>query len=84
MGLAQLGQSVKSEESRKAKSVANLARYHRLRMKGIEMLGGVCVNCASTDDLQFDHIDPSSKSFTVTSKINNYSWEAIEAELKKC
>jgi len=30
------------------------------------MLGGRCVRCGATEDLEFDHIDPSTKRFTIS------------------
>jgi 5-methylcytosine-specific restriction endonuclease McrA len=38
-----------------------LERYHRRRAAAIERLGGHCVGCGTTVDLQFDHIDPETK-----------------------
>lgn len=47
------------------KSVSRHTRYARkLRDWLIEQLGGVCVQCGSTDDLQFDHIDPQTRTWS--------------------
>jgi 5-methylcytosine-specific restriction endonuclease McrA len=46
------------------------------------LLGGVC-SCGSTDRLEFDHIDPSTKKFTV-GRLMSYSEAAVLEELKKC
>ncbi len=59
-----------------------LERYHRLRAEALEMLGGQCVVCDSVEDLQIDHIDPSTKEFSV-SKLRP-SRERWLAELTKC
>lgn len=59
------------------------AYYRRRRNKAIEYLGGNCVRCGATEDLQFDHIDPSTKSFAVGERMT-YAWERIQAELDKC
>ena len=42
-----------------------------------------CVKCGTTDKLEWDHIDPSTKSFVITQR---YHWttERLENELKKC
>jgi 5-methylcytosine-specific restriction endonuclease McrA len=51
------------------------------RAKGIELLGGACARCQSTEGLEFDHVDPSTKW-----KHNfwSYSWAKILKELDKC
>lgn len=60
-----------------------LDRYHRRRAEWIEKKGGKCVRCGETDGLQFDHIDPATKTFTI-SKLWSLSNAKIEAELRKC
>jgi 5-methylcytosine-specific restriction endonuclease McrA len=35
------------------------------RAELIEMLGGRCVRCGAVEDLEFDHIDPTTKRFAV-------------------
>lgn len=30
------------------------------------MLGGKCVQCGSSEELEFDHTDPSTKEFTIS------------------
>lgn len=46
-------------------------------------MGGVCVICGSTDRLEFDHIDPTTKTFNI-GKMWSASDAVIEAELQKC
>jgi hypothetical protein len=60
-----------------------LRRYHRRRATAIEILGGECVVCGRTDDLQIDHIDPAEKSFDL-GKLWSVSEARFFAELKKC
>lgn len=48
-----------------------------------EQLGGKCVRCGSVDDLQFDHIDPTTKLFTLA-KGSSFSEERWQAEVEKC
>jgi 5-methylcytosine-specific restriction endonuclease McrA len=57
--------------------------YQKRRGKAIEYLGSVCVNCGSKDSLEFDHIDPGLKSFSVGEYLT-HSWAKVEPELKKC
>lgn len=69
--------------SRKDHSAWNLANYYRKRQYYIDYLGGCCVDCGSTEDLQFDHADPAAKSFTIGNYVT-HSAEKVEAELAKC
>jgi len=46
-----------------------------------------CVECGESrpETLQFDHIDPSTKSFAISSALrNNYAWQRIANEMAKC
>lgn len=53
------------------------------RAKFWELLGGKCSNCSSTQDLEFDHLDPSSKVLTISKRID-LSDNNLLAEVKKC
>jgi 5-methylcytosine-specific restriction endonuclease McrA len=61
----------------------NLERYHKRMQEAYEMLGGACVICGSTEDLQIDHFDPAKKDFTLA-KIWSASQERFLEELTKC
>lgn len=58
-------------------------RYDRIIAKMHAALGGRCVVCGTTNELEIDHIDPSTKEFAVTLKWQR-PWSVIEPELKKC
>ena len=60
-----------------------LARYYRKKQKMIDMLGGKCTNCGTDKNLEFDHIDPLQKSFTI-GKLWSLAWEKVLKELAKC
>lgn len=60
-----------------------IKRWHVRRTKAIEQLGGKCVECGTTNHLQFDHKDSSEKSFTL-SKASSCSEAKWQEELKKC
>lgn len=63
-----------------------LSRFRRRKLAAIAQLGGCCVRCGGTDteDLQFDHIDPSSKEFSVGRALAGVSEAKLQAELVKC
>lgn len=53
------------------------------KQKAMDYLGGKCVDCNTTNVLQFDHIDPSTKSFDIGRNLNR-KWEVLSKELDKC
>ncbi|HEY5352116.1 MAG TPA: hypothetical protein VIK57_06645 [Streptosporangiaceae bacterium] len=55
-------------------------KYRRERL--IELLGGECVRCGATDDLEFDHIDPRTKVFAVGSDMS-WAWSQLVKEALK-
>jgi hypothetical protein len=57
--------------------------YIKRRGEAIAFLGGKCVICQSEDSLEFDHIDPEQKSFSVGAVLT-HAWSKLEPELKKC
>lgn len=61
----------------------NLKRYYLKRQEYIAHMGGKCKKCGSVNNLHFDHIDPSTKSFTIGSKLT-YPKDYVLAELEKC
>lgn len=60
-----------------------LSRYHSLMAEAREKLGGKCVLCGSTGGLEMDHIDRTTKLFTIS-----IGWsrkpEEFWAEVAKC
>lgn len=61
----------------------HLERYHRMRQADIARLGGACAGCGATEDLEFDHVDPATKTFNV-SKLWGVAAAVRQAELDKC
>jgi len=61
----------------------NLRLYHKRRVKLIEQLGGKCAICGSTENLEFDHIDSSSKEIKI-GECMSYDINLIQKELSKC
>lgn len=60
-----------------------LKRYHRRRTEAVAELGGVCVQCGSTDRLEFDHRDRKSKSGSIDKWFTQGEAKYRE-ELRKC
>jgi hypothetical protein len=63
-----------------------MREYHYQRRQAIiAWMGGKCVKCDATDNLQFDHIDPSLKSFDVN-RVHLLTLDnpVAVAELMKC
>lgn len=47
------------------------------------MMGGKCVTCGKKEDLEIDHIDPNTKSFSI-GEVITHSWAKIKPEIDKC
>jgi len=61
-----------------------LDRYHRRRAIAIEVLGGKCVDCGSVEELEFDHDDPTLKSFNVGKAFTSMAESKLWPEIEKC
>lgn len=59
-------------------------RLENRRKEALALLGGLCVHCGITENLQFDHIDPNTKLFSIGTILNNAPWDRILSELSKC
>jgi len=58
-----------------------------LKLKSIEYKGGKCIKCEYSkciEALEFHHIDPSQKDFSLSSTGVTRSWDSIKKELDKC
>jgi hypothetical protein len=53
--------------------------YKNLRENAIQELGGKCVKCGTSDNLEFNHIDPLNKKMEASGKTN-----FRQGEYKKC
>jgi hypothetical protein len=67
--------------------VKNRAAYQRgynkawkqaRRAQLVKMLGGRCVRCGATEDLELDHIDPSTKRFTISGGLSKAWTDLVE------
>ncbi len=59
-------------------------RYNKKMNEYREMLGGKCSKCGSVNDLHFDHINPSDKTFSISRLVANGTKDAVLNELSKC
>lgn len=59
------------------------ARYQVRREEILNLLGGVCIDCCTDDDLQIDHVDASAKTFDISRRWTA-PWEVLLVELAKC
>lgn len=78
---------LKNEEWRKKnqekKTRGGRRRRSEKKQERINYLGGKCVGCGTTQDLQFDHIDRTLKEYAISSK-PDYTLDKIKPELDKC
>src|SRR5690348_17336462 len=66
-------------------SIDNKRRQREIKQKCVDLKGGECIVCGYNKylaALDFHHLDPSQKSFSVTGYTT--SWEKIIVELDKC
>ncbi len=59
-------------------------RYRRRRNQAIKELGGKCVKCGTSKNLQLDHIKPETKKFAIGARLAGVSEQKFKAELAKC
>lgn len=76
--------SIPGAPTRQSNSTYKLKQYYIRKRLFIDRLGGKCKKCGSTENLEFDHIDPKNKCFTIGNKLVSRSIRHIEIELKKC
>lgn len=72
------------EENRDRLNATIRARKAKNKAYLIEMLGGKCVGCGTTENLQFDHIDRKKKSFTIGKILESSLENKLIPEAKKC
>lgn len=76
---------VKKQEKRKSNPQAVIDWRKRKKKELVEYKGGKCEKCGydkSTRALQFHHLDPIEKDFTISRK--SYSIERLKKEVDKC
>lgn len=75
-----------SNENRRRQVVKNVTKWRRqVKIKLVEYKGGKCEKCGynkCVDALEFHHLDPSEKDFTISGK--SWSYERLKKEVDKC
>ena len=78
----------KNSKEKKADAVkAVQKRRLKIKLQSIEYKGGKCIKCGYNKcqgALEFHHIDPTTKSFGISSKGHCNSWDRVKEELDKC
>lgn len=69
--------------SKATKSRCDRALYERKKSNLLDALGRACVNCGSSENIEFDHVDRSEKSFSILTEWKRPLHELLE-EVKKC
>lgn len=70
------------EKCKKQNAKNSVKRKQQLKEEAKKKLGGKCVWCGTMENLEFDHIDPAQKLFTISSF--PYSAEMWWKEVEKC
>jgi hypothetical protein len=75
------------QNNRESYRTSHLKKRHAIKLFLIELLGGRCSICGYNKHpaaLDFDHIDPATKTASVAHYIVCKQWKKAEEEAKKC
>lgn len=77
-----------TNEERKAYNVKSVVkRRQKIKEMSVEYKGGSCQKCGynkSLSALEFHHLDPNEKDFSLSKGGHCSSWEKVKKELDKC
>lgn len=59
-------------------------RRARIKAEMLARLGGACVQCGTTETLEFDHVDPATKVFHISGRGLDKPRALLLAEVDKC
>ena len=75
----------RSQEEKDKRNQYHRDRYNQKVKECKTILGGKCVVCGATENLEFDHIDPKTKLFNITVYVTGgKSKDVFMEELNKC
>jgi 5-methylcytosine-specific restriction endonuclease McrA len=69
------------QEQKERVKLKERERRQLMRESALEELGGKCVICGTTENLEFNHIDPSTKEREVSTKCGLRHKEHLKCEL---
>jgi len=72
---------------KKCRSEAVSKRRRKVKRMAVEYKGGECVECgydACIGALEFHHLDPNEKDFSIGGQGNTPAWDKVKDELDKC
>ena len=72
-----------TEQTKRYKRRYQAIKYKRIMSLIKELLGGKCVACGATEQLEIDHINMAEKEFDMT-KAMTYSRKKVLEEMAKC
>lgn len=81
-----LGRSLHRKQSTLTSYDSVKKHRKKVKLKAVEYLGGKCSECGYDKNyasLDFHHIDPSQKDFSISSN-SYFPWDTIKTELDKC
>ena len=61
-----------------------LQKYIKRMAQAHDLLGNKCVKCGSLENLEIDHIDPTTKNFSIGARAAGVSEVKFLEEVKKC
>ena len=79
--------AAKKTAKRDGGSAKPAVRAREVKAKAVAYKGGCCSVCGydrCLRALEFHHVDPSSKDFTISNMTATWRWDMIQAELDKC
>ena len=79
---AEYNKKWREENKKKISEYAKAQRYEK-RVICLEYLGGKCVKCGTTHNLQFDHIKREGKKYTIAGRVT-LNFDNLKEELDKC
>lgn len=76
----------KDTQLRRVKSNSKISRERNREWLFLYLKDHPCIVCGEPDPivLQFDHLDPKQKSYTIANMLMGYSLETIRREVDKC
>ena len=58
--------------------------YREQREKALALLGSVCADCGTVEQLEFDHKEASGKEYEIGTRFGRVKFETLLPELLKC